>query len=120
MEYNFIPIFMWPIRIISFVALVLSLFAAVNIFKSMWFRFRSSKVMSDREKREFYIRNRYDVKWSLSLVIATMLESVAYWLMDLKELSNWTLLVSLLLWLLFWGNCRTLNLEKRHFERKKI
>ena len=75
--------------------------------------------MGDREKREFYVRNKYDIKWSLSLTIVAILESLMFWLMGLKELSVANLLVALLLCFLFWGNYRTLNLEKRRLERKK-
>lgn len=75
--------------------------------------------MDDRTKRESYVRNKYDIKWSLSLTVVAMLGSVTFWLMGIRELSGLLLLVALLFWLLWWGNCRTLNLEKKHLERKK-
>lgn len=75
--------------------------------------------MDDRTKREFYVRNKYDIKWSLSLTVVAMLGSVTFWLMGIRELSGLLLLAALLFWLLWWGNCRTLNLEKKHLEIKK-
>ena len=79
--------------------------------------------MDDRERREFYVSTRYDIKWSLSLAIVTILGSLMFQLMGLRKLAYLELLVSLLFWLLFWGNCRTLNIErereKARLERRK-
>lgn len=119
MEYNYPPIFIWPVRVISFVSLVIALYATANIFQSMWFRFWSSRTIDDRTKREFYVRKKYDVKWSLSLVIVAMLGYINSLLVGLSALNNWYLLVTLLFLILFWGNHRVLNIEKRRLERKK-
>ncbi|MBI2674633.1 MAG: hypothetical protein HYX22_02765 [Candidatus Yanofskybacteria bacterium] len=123
MEYNFNPALIWSIRVISFVALVLTIYATVNILQSIWFRFWSSRAMDDREKREFYVRTRYDVKWSFSLAVVMMLGSLMFQLMGLIKPAGLMLLLFFLFCLLFWGNYRTLKIEiereRRRLEMRK-
>lgn len=119
LEYSLPPVFIWPVRIISFVILILTIYAIVNIFQSIWFRFLGSRQMDDRAKREYYVRKKHDVKWSLSLTLSTMLSSINFLMMKLSWLSGLVLFISLLFWFLWWGNSRTLDIETKRLERKK-
>lgn len=73
--------------------------------------------MGDKAKKEHYVRNKYDVKWSCALTFVAMLGSLMFQIMGIGWLSGWNLFISLLFWLLFWGNYRTLNAEKQRLER---
>ena len=109
----------WLIRGLSFAVLVLTLYATVNIFQSIWFRFYGSRDMSDREKREFYVENKHDIKWALSLAIMSLLGFILFQLIGLKDQSWLDLLCAFLFGFLLWGNYRTLNTEKERLKRKK-
>lgn len=118
--------FVWLVKGLSFAELILVLYATVNIFQSMWFRFYGSRNMSDREKREFHVENKYDVKWSFSMTVVLLLGSVLSQLIGLQGQVWLELLCAFLFWLLFWGNYRTLtilknflNEEKERLKRKK-
>ncbi|MEK7138669.1 MAG: hypothetical protein AAB799_00630 [Patescibacteria group bacterium] len=110
---------MLAVGVLSFLILVLTLFATVNILLSIWFRFWKSKNMSESEKREVYVRQRYDIKWSLSLAFVGVLSALMFQLFGLGLLANLNLLVSLLFWLLFWGNHVTWSVEKKRLDRKR-
>ena len=116
----------WLIRVLSFAILILTLYATVNIFQSIWFRFYGSRNMSDWEKREFHVKNKYDVKWSFSMTIVLLLGSVLSQFIGLQGQVWLELLCAFLFWFLFWGNYRTLtmlknflNKEKERLKRKK-
>ena len=98
---------------------MLTIYATVTIFKSIWFRFWSSRHMNDRQKREFYVKNRYDIKWTSCTMVASLLGFILFQISGLKDLSWWNLLCTFLWGLLLWGNSRTLNMEKDRLKRKK-
>ncbi len=109
----------WLVRGLSFTILILTLYAIANIFQSIRFRFWASRKMSDKEKREFYVEKKYDIKWSFSMTIGLLLGSVLSQLIGLQGQVWLELLCTFLFWLLFWGNYRTLNTEKKRLNRKK-
>ena len=119
MEYNISHASLVIIAIVSVVTLALTLFATVNICLSMWFRFWSSKEMDDRTKREFYVQNKYDIKWSLSLAFVALGGALIFGLLGIRQLSTLNLRVALLFFILFWGSYRTLNAEKKRLEKKR-
>lgn len=106
-------------HIMTVATIILTLYATVNIIQSIRFRFWGSRDMDDRAKRESYVRNRYDVKWSLSFVIICGLGSIIFRLCGSSNLAFLELVMAFLFLLLWWGNCRTLNLEKERLNRKK-
>ena len=108
----------WLIRGLSFVDLILTLYATVNIFQSIWFRFWGNKAMSDREKRAFYVENKFDLKWPLALIAVSILGFFIFQLTGAKDLSRWNLLCALLFGLLLWGNFKTYDFEKQRLNRK--
>ena len=115
------PVVVWMIRILSFTILMLTIYATATIFKSIWFKLWSSRTMSDKEKREFYVSKKYDIKWPLCFMVATLLGCVIFQLNYRSDLAILNLICSLLFGLLWWGNYRTLNIERRRLElREKI
>lgn len=107
------------IIVLSFLILILTLYAIANIFQSMWFRFYRSRYMSDRAKREFYVEKKYDVKWSFSITVALALGSVLSQLIGLQGQIWLELLCTFLFGFLLWGNYRTLNMERERLLIKK-
>ena len=108
----------WLIRGLSFAILILIMYATVNIIQSTWFRFYGSRSMSDREKREFYVEKKYDIKWSSCTMVALLLGSILSQLLGLYRQVWWELLCVFLFWFLLWGNYRTLNIEKERLKKK--
>lgn len=108
----------WSVKVLSFAILMLTIYATVNIFQSIWFRFWLSRRMDERERLSFYVNKRYDVKSSFCMMVMCLLSSVLMRLIGLKDLSWWNLLCFFLFWILFWGNSRTLNIEKERLKRK--
>lgn len=98
---------------------MLTIYGTVNIFKSMWFRFWSSQDMDDRQKRELYVKNNYDIKWTSCAVAMCLLSFVKDWMIGLNNQSWWNLLCAFLFGLLLWGNLRTLDIDKKRLKRKK-
>lgn len=108
----------WLIRGISFAVIILTIYATVNIFKSIWFRFWLSRHMNDCQKRELYVKNRYDIKWSSCAVIVCLMSFVKDRMIGLGDQSWWNFLCALLFGLLLWGNYKTLNTEKERLNKK--
>ena len=106
----------WVIRTLSFSILILTFYATVNIFQSIWFRFWSSRYMDEQQKREFHVKNRYEVKWSFSFTVMSLLGFVLFQLIGLEDLSWWYLLCAFLFGFLFWGCCRTLGTLKDYLK----
>lgn len=102
----------WSVRILSFAILILTIYATVTIFKSTWFRFWSSRKMDDQEKREFYVKNKYDIKWSLALMGVCLLGAVLSIILGLSHQAGWNLLCAFLFWLLSWGTLKTYEPKK--------
>lgn len=109
----------WLVRGLTFADLVLTLYATANIFQSIWFRLWGSKTMSDREKREFFIEKKFDLKWPLAFVVMCIFGFFIFQLTGAKNVSWWNLLCALLFGLLLWGNYRTYDFEKQRLNRKK-
>ena len=107
------------IRILGFANLLFSIYATVNIFQSIRFRFWVSRDMDDMTKREFYVQNRFDLKWPFCLIVVCVLGSVVFNLNGRSGLAFLELVCAFLFWLLLWGNYRTLNLEIERLNRKK-
>ncbi len=107
------------VAVLSFLILILTLYATANIFQSIWFRFWSSRHMNDRQKREFYVENKYDIKWTFCMTVISLLGFTLFQLIGLKDQSRWLLLHAFLWGLFLWGSCRTFNIEKERLNRKK-
>lgn len=107
------------IRALSFTILILSIYATVNIYKSMWLSYWASRYMDDRQKREFYVKNKYDIKWAFCMMIMLLLVFVLFQMIGLKNQSWVGLLCAFLFGFLLWGNYRTLNIDKERLKRKK-
>ena len=106
------PMLVWFVKILSFTIFMLTIYATVNIFQSISFKFWSGRHMNDQQKREFQVKNKYDVKWSFSFTVMSLLGFVHYQVVGFIDLSWWYLLVAFLFLILFWGNYRTLNMLK--------
>lgn len=109
----------WLIRGLSFLVLILTLYATANILQSIWFRFWSSRSMSDEEKVKFYVAQKCDVKWSLTLTLVCLLGVPLSVLIGLPKQIGWHFLCSFLFGFLLWGNYRTLKIEKDRLKRKE-
>jgi len=109
----------WVIKVLTFTLLILTLYATVNIFQSLWFKFWSSRNMSDQEKKEFYVAKKYDIKWTSSMAVMSLLGFVLFQLIGLKDLSWWNLFCAVIFGILFWGNYRILHVEEKKIIIKK-
>ncbi|MDP3800132.1 MAG: hypothetical protein Q8Q90_01785 [bacterium] len=111
-------ILVWFIKILSFTILMLTIYATVTVFKGIWFRFWASRHMDDRQKRELYVKNRYDIKWTSCMVVICLLSFVKDRMIGLNDQSWWNLFCAFLFGLLLWGSYGTLNIEKKRLKRK--
>ena len=109
----------WLIKGLSFVELILVLYATANILQSIWFRFYGSRNISDQEKREFYVEKKYDIKWTFSMMVAMLFGSMVSLLSGRREEVLWMLICAFLFGLLLWGAYRTLDIDKKRLDRKK-
>lgn len=109
----------WCVRILSFAILMLTIYATVTIFKSIWFRFWSSHRMDEREKLSFYVNRRYDIKWTSCMVVMCLLSFVKDRMIGFNNQSWLNLLLAFLFGLLLWGNYRNLNIDQKRLERKR-
>ncbi len=117
---------LWLVRGLSAVILILTLYGTANIFQSIWFRLYGSRNMSDYEKREFHVKNMYDVKWTFCMTLVSLLSSVLSQLIGLQDQVWPELMCAFLFLFLFWGHYRTLTMlkdflskEKKRLKRKK-
>lgn len=106
----------WVIKGLSFIILILTLYAGIKIFQSMWFRFYQNKKMSDRKKREFYVNAGYDIKWSLALTVVCFLGVPLSILLGRTGQVPWNFICALGFGLLFWGNYRTIDKERKRLD----
>lgn len=104
--------------VLSFWILILTVYATANIFQSIWFRFYLSQHMGDRQKREFYVKQRYDIKWTFTFLVAFLLAVPLDFLIGVPYQAWWNLLCAFLFWLLLWGNLKTHDFEKQRLDRK--